>query len=369
MRQPRPVLLMTRQLDIGGCERDLTKIALGLDRTRFTPHVACFHASGVRGEELRAAGVPILRLPVRSFFSVSALSGALSLGRYIGAHGIRLVHCFDYVMDLFGVPVAKAFGAGAVVASQFWFSELVEPPLYRRLQPVVNRIADIVVVNCEAVRRQVLRQARLPSSRTFLCYNGVDLDWFYPARGSRPEPLSGASFVIGAVCGLRPEKGIPVLLDAFARVRRLCPRMRLAIVGSGSMLDELKSRALALGIAADCHFEPSTGDVAPWLRAFDIFVLPSLTESFSNAVLEAMACGCCVVGSRVGGTPELIEDGRTGVLFTCGDAADLAAQLSVLIGDSALRARLGAAAAGRAKQFSIQAAIRRIEQLYESLLG
>src|SRR5215213_8618457 len=92
---PIPVLLMVRELGIGGCENDLTKIATGLDRGRFEPHVGCLHPNGLRLPQLRAAGVPILDLPVRGMFSRSWLSGAKKLAGYIRAHRIQLVHTFD----------------------------------------------------------------------------------------------------------------------------------------------------------------------------------------------------------------------------------------------------------------------------------
>src|SRR5688572_17671595 len=105
----RPVLLMVRELGIGGCERDLTKIAIGLDRRYFEPHVAAFHTEGLRTGDLRAAGIPILHLPVRSFQSPSAVAGARLMGGYIRRHRIQLVHSYDVPMTVFGVPVARLY--------------------------------------------------------------------------------------------------------------------------------------------------------------------------------------------------------------------------------------------------------------------
>src|SRR5947209_14554437 len=98
---PIPVLLMVRGLTIGGCERDLTKIALALDRARFDPHVACFRPEGPRYEELKAAGVPILALPVRSFANYSVVEGARELARYMRSHKIRLIHALDVPTTVF----------------------------------------------------------------------------------------------------------------------------------------------------------------------------------------------------------------------------------------------------------------------------
>src|SRR5580692_1325777 len=102
-----PVLLMVESLAHGGCERDATKIAVGLDRSRFEPHVADFHSGGPLTPQLEAAGVPILSLPLRSFLNSSMIVAARKMGAYIRSHGIQLIHAFDVPSDIFGAPVAR----------------------------------------------------------------------------------------------------------------------------------------------------------------------------------------------------------------------------------------------------------------------
>ncbi len=127
---------------------------------------------------------------------------------------------------------------------------------------------------------------------------------------------------------------------------------------------------MRLGVQARCHFEPSTADVAAWLRAIDIFVLPSTSEALSNALMEAMACGCAVVASRVGGNPELVSDETTGLLFQAGDAEELAGRLERLIVNEDLRRGLSAAAAAHMRQrFPLEASVQRMEEIYQKLLG
>jgi glycosyltransferase involved in cell wall biosynthesis len=141
------------------------------------------------------------------------------------------------------------------------------------------------------------------------------------------------------------------------------------IVGSGPMLPDLRKRAAELGILDACHFEPSTPQVPEWLWNMDIFVLPSLSEAFSNSLMEAMACGCCVMASRVGGNPELVEDGVRGLLFRPGDAADLARGLRDAIVNVEFRMRLGEAAHDFLhSHFSSAASARRMGEIYTSLL-
>jgi glycosyltransferase involved in cell wall biosynthesis len=143
----------------------------------------------------------------------------------------------------------------------------------------------------------------------------------------------------------------------------------LAIVGSGPEGTRLKALAGELGIHERCHFEPATSDVAEWLSHIDIFVLPSCKEALSNALMEAMACSCCAIASRVGGNPELIDDGENGLLFNVDDVEQLAGQLDALLADPVRRRRLASAASAKmSAQFSYSRAAATMLEIYESVL-
>jgi len=136
------------------------------------------------------------------------------------------------------------------------------------------------------------------------------------------------------------------------------------------MREALEVEAAALGIRDDCVFARFTDQVTDWLRAIDIFVLPSVSEALSNGLMEAMACGCAVIASKVGGNPELVRDGETGLLFEPGDAGGLAAALATLIQNEARRKKM--AAAGTAfiqEHFSIHAAAQRMGEIYSQLIA
>ena len=122
-----PVLLMARELDLGGSERQLAEMAKALDRSRFDVRVGCFRAAGVRGDELTAAGVPIVEFPVPSLASVK---GALRIASYVREQAIRLVHTFDTAANLYGVPAGRMAGTARVVSSQRAHRALM-PAAYR----------------------------------------------------------------------------------------------------------------------------------------------------------------------------------------------------------------------------------------------
>jgi len=365
MPAPIPILLMVRELNLGGSERQMAEIAKALDRSRFDVRAGCFRPAGLRGDELRAAGVPIVQFPVPSLASVK---GALRIARYTREQGIRLVHTFDTPANIYGVPSARMAGSAVVVSSQRAHRGLMAP-IYHHALRVTDRLIDAVVVNCEFMRRHLIEDERVSAGLIQLCYNGVDTRVFQAVRGARPEALRDASLVIGVVCVLRPEKGLDTLLEAFAQVRGARAGMKLAIVGSGPCLPDLEARARALDILADCVFQPATPDVPAWLQVIDIFVLPSLSEALSNSLMEAMACGCAVAASRVGGNPELVTDGQTGMLFEAGDVAGLAQALRTLIGNPALRSELSHNAARMIHgRFSVEASARRMGEIYSALL-
>ncbi len=367
-RSPIPVLLTVRKLDWGGIERDVTKMALGLDRSRFLPHIAVYQGGGLRSEEVKRAGVPVLNLQVTSLASPKIAASAWKFASWIVRNRIRVVHAYD-ASAVFATPLAKLLRVPLVLSGTLGHRNLFDTRTRKQL-PFTDRLVDGIVVNCEAMRRHMVNDYGVPVDRTFLCYNGVETSEFHPQPGPKPEPVADASLVIGSVCVLRPEKHLLMLLEGFARVRCLQPNLKLLIVGSGPELPKLQMKAAELGVERDCIFIPALPAVAPYLRAIDIFVSCSYSEAFSNSILEAMACGSCPVGSRVGGTPELIADGERGLLFESGNVDELSEKLALLIQNRDLRARLaGNAAEFAARSLSMQVALDRISQIYEEGLA
>jgi glycosyltransferase involved in cell wall biosynthesis len=367
MAAPIPILLMIRELGAGGTERQVNALACSLDPSRFKVHVGCFHDQGLRRQELDRANIPIVRFPVRSFHSLSMITGALQMRHYIQRHGIRLAHPFDYPTVIFGIPVARTCSIVAVSSQRYHRSLHPGWPLH--FQRLTDRLANAVVVNCEYLAHHMSEDEHVPADRIQLCYNGLDMDLFRPLPGPRCSEVASASLVIGVVCALRPEKDLSTLLKAFERVRKLRAGMKLLIVGDGRCKADLQTQARTLGIGEDCVFVPAKAEVAEWLRSIDIFVLPSLSEALSNSLMEAMACGCCAVASRTGGNVELVVDGRTGWLFEPGNEEELASVLEHLITHEAQRKHTAAEGCRFLRErFSVAALGRRMEELYSALL-
>ena len=362
-----PILLMARELHLGGSERQMTEIAKALDRSSFEPHIGAFRTEGMRSDELRATGIPVVQFPVMSYKSPSFVKPMADIVRYVGRNTIRAVHTWDYPTGVSVIPTIRLFTSAVAVASLRGHRELT-PSGYRLATRISDRFANGIVVNCEFLRQQLVDE-NVPQAKILLCYNGIDIPRFRRTDVHKPAALQAASMVIGTVCSLRREKDVPTLIDAFARVRDRLLGVMLVIVGSGPELDSWQQYADHRALRQVCHFEPATQDVSRWLSAMDIFVLPSRTEAFSNALMEAMASRCCVVASRVGGNPELIRHGETGLLFEPGDSESLAEQLAFLIQHPGQRRVLAESGERYIQSFSIDSAARNMEQIYCTLLS
>jgi len=360
---PIPVLVLVRELGIGGTERQAVETARFLDRKYFSPHVGCFRPDGFRRADLERARIPILHLPVTSFRSPGVLSAASMLVNYLRRNRIKIVHAFDAPLNIFSVPVSKFAGVPAVLSSQRGDRDITGQ-VTKRLLRISDRLTDAVVVNCDAMRRYLIEEEGVPATKIRLCYNAIDAKEY--SRRAVPSRWPGKT-TIGVICALRREKCVDTLLRSFARLSR--EHCFLLVVGSGPEEGQLKSLAAELGLGANCHFEPATSDVAAWLSQIDIFVLPSRTEALSNSLMEAMACQCCVVASRVGGNPELVDDGISGLLFEAENVAELAHKLATLLDDPDRREAMAAAAAVRmASEFTYSRAAETMRKIYESSL-
>ncbi len=360
---------MVRSLGWGGTERQTVELAKNFDRSVFLPHVGCFDANGVRLQELLGNNIPVLQLPVRSFLHSSALSAARRLARYIEAHRIPLVHTFDFPVTIFAAPLCRWLRTPVVLSSHRGYRSKYALK-YRLLLRISDHLVDGIVANCEAMHRDLVDGYRIPDRLVHVCYNGVDLGRFHPPLSARPQDRNRVP-VVGFVGVLRPEKGLHLLLEAFAEARRRFPKLRLMIVDSGPEQESLQQHSIHLfGDSGACQFHPATVDVTPWLHSIDLFVLPSFHEAFSNSLLEAMACGCCALASRVGGNPELVRHGQTGLLFEPANAADLAGKLIHLVEHPDERGRLAQAGLDWVrKDFSIEASAARMQHIYQSLLS
>ncbi len=208
------------------------------------------------------------------------------------------------------------------------------------------RAATSVVTTGEQLRRSLIEQTGISAERVISIPTGIDGGRFHPgdrAAARRALDLPTEGLWIGIVATLRSWKGHLYLLEAFAQLQT--PGARLVIVGDGPMRDVLAERVRALGIGERVVMAGERRDPENWMRAFDLFCLPSYAnEGVPQALMQAMLCGLPVITTPVGAIPEIISDGRTGMLVPARDADALATTIDQLLADPARRAALGEAA-------------------------
>ena len=362
-------MLLARQLNFGGSERQVCEMAKALDPARFDVHVGAFYSGGARAQEVVDHGIPVVEVPVRSFKSPgNMLSAAMGLRRYVRTHGIRILHGFDPPTCAFLGLTAPLLRRATVLTSQRNYRN-VRTRAFRTLLRFTDRMGDGIVVNCEAMRRHLIQDEGVTHGRIYLCYNGLDADRFQHETAAADARVPDDALVIGTVCLFRPEKDLGTLVRAFASIQDSHPKLFLLMVGDGNERPGLEQLVRELGIESRCLLAPAAVKVVPWLSRLDVFVLPSRFEACSNSLMEAMSCGCACVASRIGGSPELLDDGRAGLLFEAGDVAGLAAQLRRLVADAPLRRELGQIAARRMRsEFSLEIAAARLGAIYETVL-
>ena len=238
--------------------------------------------------------------------------------------------------------------------------------LYSRL---IRRI-DEVVYGCEYQMRLWQERYRLAGVDSRVIYNGVNLEYFNrnSTNGDlREEFALNDSFVIGCVGRLDREKNQAALLTVASRINSAMQRCDVILVGAGPVLEQLRQQAADLGIEDRVHFPGRMKDVRRALKSFDVFVLPSIAvETFSNAVLEAMAMSVPVILSNIAGAPEMVVDGETGYLYEKDDLERLTDLVRKLGHDKNLRAKMGRRARESVEQ---RFNIKRMFDAYEGLLN
>ena len=238
-----------------------------------------------------------------------------------------------------------------------------------------NTSAGVVCVSQASLDGFAARY-RVDRTKWTVLPNGIDLARFSPAPGPEPAPLPAdlgippGVPVVTVVSHLRYEKGHPEAIDAWPEVLRSVPEARLLIVGEGPMESRLREQVAALGLHDRVHFAGARSDIPAIQRASSVALLPTYIEALPTALIEAAACGVPAVATRVGGVPEVVVDGVTGLLFERGDVAAIPRAVVALLSDPARRAAMGAAARSRAEaHFDGEQWARRLRTTYDDAVA
>jgi glycosyltransferase involved in cell wall biosynthesis len=381
---PVPIIYVIGSLNVGGAERHLAQVLPRLNRKHWAPTVYCITERGELAEDLQRVGIPVIcstaRPPQpansRARRLVRIAAATLKLTSTMRTLRPAIAHFFLPGAYLLGAPASLMARIPIRIMSRRSLSNYQQNvPLSAMIERRLHPWMTAVLGNSLSVVRQLRDNEGVALDRLGLIYNGLDNDPFrIPLRrndvraslGIRPDALT---FVI--VANLIPYKGHRDLIAAFGKAHpRLPAGWRLLVVGRDDGIGaKLRDQAASLGIAENVIFLGSRRDVPDILRSADIGVSASHQEGFSNAILESMAAALPTIATNVGGNPEAIVDGETGLIVAPRDLAQMQEAIERLASDTGLRAMMGQEASRRIEQhFGLDTCVARYEELYEGLM-
>ena len=353
------------ELNIGGAEKALARLLAHLDRDRFAPIVVCLYGGdGPVADEIRALGIPVTDLGMPVKWRWDAL---WRLYRLLHRERPVILHTWMFHANVPGRVLGRLAGVPVIISSERTMG--MESRWRYRLNRITGPLTDRVVCVSPQVADFVVQEVGIPRHKILVIPNGIDLRDFEHLPGKHQARamlgLSSDWMLVGTVARLNSVKRLDVLLQAMSSLRDVYA----VIVGDGSERAQLEAMSERSGLAGRVHFAGQQDEVQTWLAALDVFVLSSDWEGMPNALLEAMAAGLPVVATAVGGTPEVVVDGVTGLLVPPRAPAALAEAIGCLLCDPNLRRQMGQAGRERvAAQFDIATTVRRTEALYQQLL-
>lgn len=330
------VLYMIDSLGHGGAELQLLELIRNLDQTRFSAHICTLQASDCLYDELE---IPKCCLGFISFTDRSLFGVVARLNRFIKANRIQIIQTFfqdPFLLAAISRPFHRARLVGTFLDLGFWRTSSET----KKMQFAYKFFAGFIA-NSEAVKDHFVQTDCIDSSRITVIYNGFDLSGV-------PDPLpgkeAGSAQVVGIVANLnRPVKRVHDFVKAAALVRREVPDACFLVVGDGHLRGELEALAQSLGLGESISFTGRITKPLHLINSFDVGVLTSESEGFSNALIEYMACGVPVVATEVGGNLELVSQGTNGYLVPVGMPEMVSEAIVQLLTDRTLLARMGSA--------------------------
>lgn len=362
---------------ISGAERHLLVLLEALRQRGVDAHLLMLVEDGKpmadMAREAQARGIPLRALTIQRDINPSLV---FKLRRALREIAPDIAHSHLIHGDLYGLCAAKLAGIGVVISSRHNDDQFRHHPVWRRISPWLWRATSGGIAISAAIKDFMIQVEGAPSEKIRVARYGLQETWVADAelRAVRQDlcaelRLDEDALLLGIVCRLVEQKGVAYALRAFQRMRARFPTAHLVIAGDGELRSALEALAAELGIAAHVHWLGWRSDAAAMIGAFDALLLPSLWEGFGLVLLEAMARRVPVIASRVSAIPEVVVHGETGLLVAPRDVDALAAAMTRLLADHALRQHMGLLGAARLEErFSVERMARETIAVYESSL-
>jgi len=391
LRAKKIIHVITR-MDMGGSAQNTLLTCLGLDKKKY--EIILAHGRSLESamtqlekeivdrqlNEAKKKGVTILSLDpmVRKIDPISDFKTLLTLLRLFKKEKPDIVHTHTSKAGILGrlaawitrVPIIIHTPHGHVFWGHF---RKIFSAIFFIIEKIMEPMTDRFIALTKGEKKDYLKLALTRKEKIKTIHSGVDVGRFMDIRinvldkksmfGIPPDAI-----VVGTVGWLLPIKGPMVLLKAMEGVWKHYPDIKLVYVGKGELEEGLKDKAAEMNVTDKVHFLGWREDIPELMQIMDIFVLPSLNEGMGRVLIEAMASSKPVIGSDVGGVPDLVVPGVNGLLVPPGNAQELSGAILKLIKDKALRKQMGQQGKRRVAQFDISNMIDKIDRLYEEML-
>jgi glycosyltransferase involved in cell wall biosynthesis len=364
------VLLVLDQFPktLGGGERIVLKLAALLPSYGYRVSIMTFFVHP-ECDAVASAQCPIYVLPLQSTYDLNAFRAGLQLRRFLRVQRVQIVQTFFESSDIWAGFVTRLTSRAKLIWSRRDMG-ILRAAKHRVAYRLMSGVPDAVFAVSEQVRKFCIEVDRISPARVHTIYNGLDL----MASDPRSTSFKDAREIrVTTVGNIRRVKGHDLFIQAAAALLPQFPQASFSI--AGEVLDpdyfiELQTLVRDLNLGERFHFVGSIADTRKYLSGSDIFVLPSRSEGFSNAIIEAMAVNLPVVATDVGGNAEAVKDGVTGFVVPTEDAAALAGAIGALLADPLKAQAMGIAGRARAAElFTTRAMMQRTVAVYQDLLA
>ena len=316
---------------LGGGERVVLRLAAMLPRFGYRVSVLTFAIHPESEFSPADAPCPVYLLPLTNTYGLEALQGAFALRQLLRRHKVRIVQTFFESSDIWAGAVTRLLSSAKLVWSRRDMG-ILRSAKHRYAYRAMRRFPHAVAAVSARVAEHVITVDRVPSGRVHVVHNGLDLQVKAPDVSRRK--LNPRQCTVTTIGNVRRVKGHDLLVDAAARIHQRFPEVRFSVAGGvlePDYYDELQRQVAALGLSGNFSFLGNITDLSAHLAAADIFVLPSRSEGFSNALIEAMAAGLPTIATDVGGNSEAIANKRSGLIVPPEDASALARAIETLL--------------------------------------
>ena len=354
------VLHVAKVAGISGSENHLLLLLPALRERGLDVRFAMLHENEPGAAEfaarLEAQGIAVDRIRLRRALSPLAFA---RLVRLIRRHRPAILHTHLVHADFHALPAGRFARVPLLVSTKHGFNPFRDGRIFATADRLVGRLADVHIAISAGLGRYLAEREGFDETSFEVIHYGIEPGDAPPAPPGLPR--------LAIVGRLIPIKGHDVMLRALAAVRGELPELTLDVVGDGPLEGQLRTTVDELGLGDAVRFSGRVSPVAPAFEAAEIVVVPSFGEGFGMVALEAMERGRPVIASAVGGLPEIVDDGRTGLLVPPGDVDALAAAIRDLIASPGRTAAMGAAGRARAlEHFSQDGCTDRTLELYRT---